>query len=44
MQSGAVPGPAGAGDVGTPKLGTIPPVVSSDVPFPATQPSVSKCI
>ena len=44
MQSGAVPGPAGAGDVGTPKLGTIPPIVSSDVPFPATQPGVSECI
>jgi len=42
MQSGAVPGPAGTGDVGTPKLGTIPPIVSSDVPFPATQPGVTR--
>ena len=45
MQSGAVPGPAGAGDVNTPKLGAMQQMIPPDVPFSATQqPAVSKYV
>ena len=45
MQSGAIPGPAGAGDITTPKLGAMPQMVPSDVPFAGTQqPAVSNRI
>jgi len=43
MQSGAIPGPAGAGDITTPKLGAMPQMVPSDVPFAGTQqPAVTR--
>jgi hypothetical protein len=37
MPSGAVPGPTGTVDITTPKPGTMPPMVPSDVPFTTTQ-------
>ena len=40
MPSVAPPGPAGAADLGTPKPGSMPTMVQSEVPFGATQPPV----
>ena len=34
------PGPAGAADLGTPKPGSLPPMVPPEVPFGVTQPPV----
>lgn len=40
IPSGAPPGPAGAADLGTPKPGSLPPMVPPEVPFGVTQPPV----